>query len=178
MQYGTSAWCLTRELIGQELGRLYDAPTELPPRLRALARQLSTLKVSALTEESPGLLHALLQKLDVLEGGRLFRQCNQRLRDLPELDVRVLTTSSDAAAKRRFLSFIRNRADFNDEMTRLMGDAFDAARASLDGQAEPELFYEIIAARIVEAAMKGERDLAGLRDAGLAGFGFNVTAQW
>jgi hypothetical protein len=75
-------------------------------------------------------------------------------------------------AEHRFLPFIRNRADFDDATTRLMGDAFDAARASLEGQAEPELFYEIIAARIVEAAMKGERDLTALRDAGLAAFGY------
>jgi hypothetical protein len=36
------------------------------------------------------------------------------------------------------LPFIRARADFDDETTRLMGEAFDAARASLDGQDEPE----------------------------------------
>jgi hypothetical protein len=54
------------------------------------------------------------------------------------------------------LPFIRARADFDDETTRLMGEAFDAARASLDGQDEPELFYEIVAARILEAARKGE----------------------
>lgn len=42
------------------------------------------------------------------------------------------------------LPFIRTRADFDDEATRLMGEAFDAVRASLDGQGEPELFYEII----------------------------------
>jgi hypothetical protein len=66
------------------------------------------------------------------------------------------------------LPFIRARADFDDETTRLMGEAFDAARASLDGQDEPELFYEIIAARIVEAAKKGERDPIRLRDIGLA----------
>ena len=46
------------------------------------------------------------------------------------------------------LPFIRARTDFDDETTRLMGEAFDAARASLDGQEQPEHFYEIIAARI------------------------------
>jgi hypothetical protein len=70
------------------------------------------------------------------------------------------------------LPFIHLRADFDDETTRLMGEAFDAARASLDGQDEPELFYEIIAARIVEAAKRGERDPIRLRDYGLAALGY------
>jgi hypothetical protein len=72
------------------------------------------------------------------------------------------------------LPFIR--ADFDDETIRLMGEAFDAARASLDGQDEPELFYEIIAARIVEAAKKGERDPIRLRDIGLAALGCKKDA--
>jgi hypothetical protein len=71
------------------------------------------------------------------------------------------------------LPFIHVRADFDDEMTRLMGEAFDAARASLDGHDEPELFYGIIAARIIEAAKKGERDPTRLRDIGLAALGQN-----
>jgi hypothetical protein len=66
------------------------------------------------------------------------------------------------------LLFIRNRTDFDDETTRVMGEAFDAARAILDGQEQPELFYEIIATRILEAAKKGECDPIRLRDAGLA----------
>jgi hypothetical protein len=71
---------------------------------------------------------------------------------------------------------VRARADFDDETTRLMGEAFDAARASLDGQHEPELFYEIIAARIVEAAKKGERDPIRLRDIGLEALGYEKDA--
>ena len=74
------------------------------------------------------------------------------------------------------LPFIRTRVDFDDEATRLMGEAFDAARASLDGQDEPELFYEIIAARIIGAAMKGERDPIRLRDIGLAALGYKKDA--
>ena len=74
------------------------------------------------------------------------------------------------------LPYISAKADFDDEATRLMGEAFDAARASLDGQEEPELFYEIIAARIVEAARKGERDPIRLRDIGLAALGYKKDA--
>ena len=78
-------------------------------------------------------------------------------------DLRRLDRGKGVAS---ILPFIR--ADFDDETTRLMGEAFDTARASLDSQDEPELFYKIIAARIVEAAMRGERDPIRLRDAGLA----------
>jgi hypothetical protein len=74
------------------------------------------------------------------------------------------------------LPFIRTGVDFDDEATRLMGEAFDAARASLDGQDEPELFYEIIAARILEAARKGERDPIRLRDIALAALRYQKDA--
>jgi hypothetical protein len=74
------------------------------------------------------------------------------------------------------LPFIRTRVDFDDEATRLMGEAFEAARAGLDGQDEPELFYEIIAARILEAARKGERDPIRLRDIALAALGYQKDA--
>jgi hypothetical protein len=74
------------------------------------------------------------------------------------------------------LPFIHARADFDDETTRLLGEAFDAARASLDGQDEPELFYEIIATRIVGAARKGERDPIRLRDIGLEALGYKKDA--
>ena len=86
-------------------------------------------------------------------------------------DLRRLDRGKGVAS---ILPFIR--ADFDDETTRLMGEAFDAARASLDCQDEPELFYEIIAARIVEAARKGERDPICLRDIGLAAVGYKKDA--
>jgi hypothetical protein len=69
------------------------------------------------------------------------------------------------------LPFIRASDDFDDETTRLMGEAFDAARASLQDRGQPEFVYEIIARRIIEAAKKGERDPTRLRNAGLAALG-------
>ena len=86
-------------------------------------------------------------------------------------DLRRLDRGKGVAS---ILPFIR--ADFDDQTTRLMGEAFDAARASLDCQDEPELFYEIIAARIVEAAKKGERDPIRLREFGLAALGYKKDA--
>jgi hypothetical protein len=89
--YGASAWCLTREAIGQELRKLYDPPTELPPRLLALGRELSAMEMSPLAKELPTTLHALVRRLDELEGDQLLRRCNQRLRDLPQMDIGALT---------------------------------------------------------------------------------------
>lgn len=89
--YGESAWCLTREVIGQELRNLYGLPTQLSPRLLALARELATIETSPLAKELPTALHTLVRRLDALEGERLLRRCNQRLRDLPEIDVGPLT---------------------------------------------------------------------------------------
>ena len=74
------------------------------------------------------------------------------------------------------LPFIRLRTDFDDETTRIMGEAFDAARKELHDAGQPEIVYEIIAKRIIEAARKGERDLIRLRDAGLAVLGYKKDA--
>jgi hypothetical protein len=74
------------------------------------------------------------------------------------------------------LPFIRARADFDDETTRIMGEAFDAARATLQDRGQPQIVYEIIAKRIIEAAKKGERDPTRLRDAGLAALGYKKDA--
>jgi hypothetical protein len=74
------------------------------------------------------------------------------------------------------LPFMRLRADFDDEATRIMGEAFDAARASLEDRGQPQIVYKIIAKRIIDAAKKGERDPIRLRDAGLAALGHKKGA--
>jgi hypothetical protein len=58
---------------------------------------------------------------------------------------------------------------FDDYATRVMGEAFDAARKKVDGAGQ--IVYEAIAARIIATAHKGERDPIRLRNAGLAGLG-------
>ena len=50
-----------------------------------------------------------------------------------------------------------------------MGEAFDAAPKKLHSRGQPLIVYETIAARIIVAASKGERDPVRLRNAGLAG---------
>ena len=63
-EYGASAWFLTRQLIGQELRTLYDSPTELSPRLLAVARRLGTMETNPKSTELPAALHTLVRKLD------------------------------------------------------------------------------------------------------------------
>ena len=58
------------------------------------------------------------------------------------------------------LPFARNKSDFDDEATRIMGEAFDAACKGLRDTGQPTLVHEIIAKRIIKAAKKGERDPA------------------
>ena len=56
------------------------------------------------------------------------------------------------------LQFIRNKSDFDDEVTGLMGEAFDAVCKDLHDTGQPVLIQEIIAKRIIKAVMKGERN--------------------
>jgi hypothetical protein len=55
---------------------------------------------------------------------------------------------------------------FDDEATRIMGEAFDAACALLGDISYPQ--REMVADRIIDAATIGERDPIYLRDAGIA----------
>ena len=71
------------------------------------------------------------------------------------------------------LQFIRNESDFDDEATRLIGEAFDAACKDLRDTGQPIMVQEVIAKRIIKAAMKGERDPTRLRKAGLAALGYD-----
>ena len=53
------------------------------------------------------------------------------------------------------LPFTRDKSDFDDEATRLMGEAFDAACKGLRDTGQPSVVQEVIAKRIIKAAMKG-----------------------
>ena len=69
------------------------------------------------------------------------------------------------------LPFIRKAGGvFDDRVTQIMGEAFDR---DLHDTGQPEIVYEVIAKRIIDAARNGERDLVRLRNAGLAALGFN-----
>jgi hypothetical protein len=66
------------------------------------------------------------------------------------------------------IPFLGNHA-FDEVMTRILGEAFDAACQELHDKGQPAIVREVIAKRIIDAAVRGERDPIRLRDAGLAG---------
>ena len=61
------------------------------------------------------------------------------------------------------LPFVRPETTFDPEAVAIMSSAFDAALASLNDQNQSPTIREIIAKRIIAAAMKGERDPERLR---------------
>ena len=72
------------------------------------------------------------------------------------------------------LPFIRpHDGSFDPEATRAMGEAFDAARKQVEGAGQ--VVHEAIAARIISAAQRGERDSMRLRNIALAGLGYGKT---
>ena len=66
------------------------------------------------------------------------------------------------------LPFLPHNA-FDDAATRVIGQAFDAACKELHDTGQPALVHEVMAKRIIEAALEGERNLTRLRDIALAG---------
>ena len=61
------------------------------------------------------------------------------------------------------LPFVRPETTFDPDTVAIMSSAFDAALASLNDQNQSPTIREIIAKRIIAAAMKGERDPERLR---------------
>jgi hypothetical protein len=75
------------------------------------------------------------------------------------------------------LPFVRKSgAAFDDDVTALLGEAFDAACRELHDKGQPPIVHELIATRIIEAAKKGERDPGKLRDAGLSALGLKDSS--
>jgi hypothetical protein len=61
------------------------------------------------------------------------------------------------------LPFLRNTgAAFDEHATEAMGEAFDAACRELHDKGQPQIVYEVIAKRIIDAAKRGERDVVRL----------------
>ena len=64
-----------------------------------------------------------------------------------------------------------DRSLFDDYVTSVMGEAFDAACAQIQDNNLSDLVREMIAARIVEAAKRGERDPERLCSIAIAALG-------
>ena len=60
---------------------------------------------------------------------------------------------------------------FDDQATKAMGEAFEAACKDLDEAGESSVVYEAVAKRIIQMAKSGERDPNQLRDRALTAFG-------
>ena len=76
------------------------------------------------------------------------------------------------------LPFLRKAGiAFDDHTTKAMGEAFDAACIALHDSGQPQIVYEVIAKRIIDAAKGGERDVDRLRDAGLAALGLRSDRE-
>ena len=73
------------------------------------------------------------------------------------------------------LQFLDGHGSFETDVTKMMGDAFDAACRELHDRGQPAVVREIIAQRIIKAAQQGERDPVRLREAGLAALGVRRT---
>lgn len=56
------------------------------------------------------------------------------------------------------LQFVRPTAAFDPETLLVLGGAFDRARTCLRDTEQPATVYEVMAGRIIAAAMNGERD--------------------
>jgi hypothetical protein len=75
------------------------------------------------------------------------------------------------------LPFVRRAGTiFDDNATKIMGEAFDSACKELHDKGQPQIVYEVIAKRIIDAAKKGERDPIQLRKAGLTALG--LEGNW
>jgi hypothetical protein len=68
------------------------------------------------------------------------------------------------------LRFLRPRRDFDDALTKLMGEAFEAACRELHDGGQPPIVQEVMAKRIIDAVKRGERNPRRLRDAALSAF--------
>jgi hypothetical protein len=60
---------------------------------------------------------------------------------------------------------------FDDQATKAMGEAFEAACKDLGETGESSVVYEAVAKRIIQMAKSGERDPNHLRDRALTAFG-------
>ena len=72
-------------------------------------------------------------------------------------------------------TFLQN-GTFDSDATQVMGEAYDKARKMLHDKGQPDVVQEIIARRIVEVAMTGERDPDQLAKRALQAFGIGIES--
>jgi hypothetical protein len=84
----------------------------------------------------------------------------------------------------RFVKETELGSVFDDQATKAMGEAFEAACKHLDEAEQPSVVYEAVAKRIIEMAKSGERDPNQLRDRAQTAFGHkrpdrrSIAPEW
>ena len=76
----------------------------------------------------------------------------------------------------RFIKETELGSVFDDQATKAMGEAFDAACKVLDETGQSSVIYEAVARCIIEIAKSGECDPQQLRDSALTAVGTAHTA--
>src|SRR4249919_3608387 len=71
----------------------------------------------------------------------------------------------------RFIKETELGSVFDDQATKAMGEAFDAACKVLDETGQSSVIYEAVARCIIEIAKSGERDTQRLRDSAVTAVG-------
>ena len=71
----------------------------------------------------------------------------------------------------RFIKETEQGSEFDDQATKAMGEAFEAACKVLDEAGQSSVVYEAVAKCIIEIAKSGERDPNQLRDRALTACG-------
>lgn len=84
------------------------------------------------------------------------------------MNVKVNTATRETSVA-SILPFVRKAGTvFDDQATKIMGEAFDAACKEMHDSGQPAIVYEVIAKRIIDATRGGERDPVRLRNLALA----------
>jgi hypothetical protein len=71
------------------------------------------------------------------------------------------------------LPFLQN-GFFDSDATQVMSEAYDKACKMLHDKGQPDVVQEVIARRIIEVAMAGERDADQLAKRALQAFGIEI----
>jgi hypothetical protein len=74
------------------------------------------------------------------------------------------------------IPFLKDRV-FDTDATKAMGEGYDKARRMLHDRGQPHIVQEIIAKRIIDIAMAGERDPDELARRALLALGLDTAEQ-
>ena len=141
------------------------------------AHSASKTRVNALLSTSPARTYLPIESGSELTGCSLTVKVahisgSSGARQRAERASTMLQPAAGESIMASSLPFFQDTA-FDSDMTRIMGEAFDHACASLHDIGQPDLVREVIARRIIEVAQTGERDPIRLSARALVAMGIN-----